>query len=310
MMDWDDVRVFIAVAQTGSASAAAKRLGVNQTTVARRIWALEQALGVQLFERRQNGYNLTEAGETLVGSADAMAESARQFELNAAGQGRLLSGRIRVTSTEILANTALMQWLTEFMDLYPDISVDLVATERRLDLVAGEADVAIRAAKPPTESGIVFRKLSDSPWAVFCSKAYATKWGVPANIAEAQSHPVVGVEGYLEGSDFCQWLFRQLPEANVRTKCVNLINLSVAIGAGQGIGPLPYSVALHDKNLMECFPLPMFGHGYFLITNAALKDLPRIRAFNHFIAVRAVENQYLLDGRQAFSAIGTDLLQP
>lgn len=300
MLDWDNIRVFVTVAQEGSALAAAKRLGVNQTTVARRIATLESDLGVGLFERRQSGYFLTEIGTALLSRAEQMSESARQITVMAAGQSRLISGRIRVTATEIFANRTLVQWMAEFMEVNPDVRVDLIASERRLDIVGGEADVAIRAGNRPTETGVVFRKLFNVHWAIFCSKAYAARRGVPKSIADAQTHPIIGVEGYLVEDQFCQWFFPQVPLTNIRTKCVNMINLAAAISAGQGIGPLPYPVACYEPDLVECFPLPPADSGYYLVTNAALKDLPRIRAFTRFIMERVENNRHLLDGRAHF----------
>src|SRR5258708_1826183 len=166
MYDWGDLRFFLAAARAGSTLGAARELRVNQTTVARRIAALEDALGARLFDRHQDGYRLSEAGTAILGQAEHVAAEAETLERLIAQRSRQLSGVIRVTTVEIIANMMLTPWLSEFMDLYPDIRVEVIVTDQRLDLSRGEADIAIRAGYMPTGSGVVVRKLADAPWAL------------------------------------------------------------------------------------------------------------------------------------------------
>jgi DNA-binding transcriptional LysR family regulator len=163
MYDWGDLRFFLAAARAGSTLGAARELMVNQTTVARRIAALEEALGARLFDRHQDGYRLSEAGAAILAQAEHVAVEAETLERLVAQRSRQLSGVIRVTTVESVANMMLTPWLTEFMDLYPDIRVEVIVTDLRLDLPRGEADIAIRAGYMPKGSGIVVRKLADAP---------------------------------------------------------------------------------------------------------------------------------------------------
>jgi DNA-binding transcriptional LysR family regulator len=297
VFEWSDLRVFLAVARDGSTVAAAKALGVNQTTVARRIAALEGATGLRLFDRRQDGYRLSEAGAALVEHAEKVEAAVAALEKVVGAQQRHLGGVIRVTTPEELANRVVTPWLTEFMDLYPDIRIEMVAAERRLDLAAGEADVAIRAQKQPDDPGVVVRKLSDGPWALYCSEPYAEKRGAPCSVEELACHNIIGGDGPLLRLDPYQWLAEVAPPANVRSKCVSLLNVLAAIKAGHGVGALPCSQGVHEPALVECMPMPDFGYSYYLVANAAVKDVPRVRAFLDFIIARAAAMRHLLDGR-------------
>lgn len=297
MFEWSDLRVFLAVARHGSTVAAAKALGVNQTTAARRIAALEEAVGLRLFDRRQDGYRLSEAGAALVRDAEMMETAAAAFEYSVCAQKRALGGVVRLTTTEVLANAVVTPWLTEFMELHPDIRVEMVATERRLDLAAGEADVAIRAQKHPDDPGVVVRRLSDAPWSLYCSVAYAERRGAPRTIEDLAEHSVIGADAPLSNLDPFKWLREVTPASSVRSSSVSVLNMLSAIRAGHGVGALPCSQAVHEPTLLECFPMPEFGYCYFLVANEALKDVPRVRALLDFITARAFAMRYLLDGR-------------
>jgi DNA-binding transcriptional LysR family regulator len=299
MYEWGDLRVLLAVAQEGSTLAAARVLGVNQTTVARRVAALEAALGVRLFDRRQDGYRLSEAGQALLPQAERVREEAEALVQLAGRHRRALAGTIRVTTTEGLANAVFTPWLGDFMDAYPDIRVEMIADERRLDLARGEADIAIRVTKAPEGAGIVGRRIADAPWAVYCSRGYAARRGVPADAAALAEHWLIGADGALAEVDPFAWLAREAPGAVVRNVCSSIMNMVFAIRAGNGVGPLPCAMAAAEAELVECFPMPDFGYRLFLLTREELKDLPRVRAFNDFIVARAVTMRHVVEGRGA-----------
>jgi DNA-binding transcriptional LysR family regulator len=299
MYDWGDLKVFLAAARAGSTLGAARELGVNQTTVARRIAALESALDVRLFDRNQDGYRLSEAGAAILAQAERVGEEADTLERLVAQRSRHLSGAIRVTAAEIIANMILTPWLSEFIDLYPDIRVEVIATDKHLDLARGEADVAFRAGYLPTGSGMLVRKLADAPWGVYCSKTYAAKRGHPTCGEELNDHIVIGVEGTLAKLDLFVWFAQVTSGAKMRNVSNSVANLLSAIKAGHGVGPLPRPMGVSDPDLVECFELPQFKYGYYLLTREALKDVPRVKAFNEFIIGRAVALKHMLEGRPA-----------
>lgn len=297
MYDWADVKFFLATARAGSTLAAARQLGVNQTTVARRIAALEAALSVRLFDRHRQGYRLSQAGAAILDHAGRMAEEAETLERLCAHRSRNLSGVVRVTTTESIANTLLTPLLSEFMELHPHIDVEVIAGARRLDLSRGEADVAIRAGPMPTDAGITIRKLADDHWSLFCSPAYAARYGAPQSPEDLNQHVVIGSQGFLTQLDPFKWLASTAPNARVRSAGNTIANAMAAIRAGQGVGPLPRAVkAFEGADLIECFALPRFELGYYLLTRTDVRDLPHMKAFTQFIVSHAPALKRLLEG--------------
>ena len=153
MLDWNDLRYFLAVARDGSTLAAARALRVSQTTVARRIAALEEALGIHLFEKRQAGYSLTPVGQDLRrASGTASKRRCHGFSDAAAAQSRNVSGVVKITTEEVYAITLLAPLLTELHRLHPDIVIELDTSQTVRDLGAGEADISLRSTKKAISS--------------------------------------------------------------------------------------------------------------------------------------------------------------
>src|SRR5688572_19484401 len=168
-MDWNDLRYFLAVAEEGSTLAAARALRVSQTTVARRISVLEEALGLKLFEKRQAGYALTPAGEGLLDRARQVEAATESFTEASAALVRDTSGVVRITTQEIFANTLLGPMLRDLHDLHPEIVVEIDTQQELLDLGAGEADVSLRSTAGEAPAGVVGRALCIDDWTLYCS---------------------------------------------------------------------------------------------------------------------------------------------
>jgi len=287
MYDWGDLKVFIAVARAGSTLAAARDLGVNQTTVARRIAALEDALGARLFDRHQDGYRLSECGRQILAQAERVEVEAETLGHLVAQRRRDLSGVLRVTTPEIFANFWLTPWLAAFMDQYPEIQVEVVATDQRLDLVRGEADIAVRAGAMPTDPGLVVRRLSDYHWTLCCGRSYAEKYGVPSSADALNDHFVIGSDGPLSRLAPHAWLAQNAPRAKRRSTCSSVANMIAAVKAGHGVGFLPNTVLMVETDLVECFPLPGCKYSFYIVMPEAMKDLPRVRVFCDFLIAKA-----------------------
>ena len=287
MYDWGDLKVFIAVARAGSTLAAARALGVNQTTVARRVAALEDTLGARLFDRHQDGYRLSECGRLILAQAERVEVEAETLGRLIAQRRRDLSGVLRVTTPEIYANFWLTPWLAAFMDQYPEIKVEVVATDQRLDLVRGEADIAVRAGSMPTDPGLVVRRLSDYRWTMCCSRAYGEKYGVPSSGEELNDHFVVGSDGPLAKLAPHAWLAETAPRAKRRSTCSSVGNMVAAVKAGHGVGFLPDTVLIVETDLVECFPLPGCKYSFYMVMPEAMKDQPRVRVFCDFLVAQA-----------------------
>lgn len=289
MYDWNDLKAFLAVARGGSTLAAAKALNVNQTTVARRIESLESALSLKLFERGQTGSRLTEPGKDLVAEAERVERAAERFETRAAGHRRGLAGAIRVTATEILANMMLMPGIVEFRKIYPEVQVDLIVTDRPLDLEAGEADVAIRSGVLLAPSDLIARKLVDHDFALYCSRDYAARRGLPTP-ETLKDHDLIGGELEMAEGPGMGWMFRTAGGKAPVTRSNTMHNLLHAIRAGLGVGPMACQAADMDRDLVRCSPVIEEARGSsWILTRRELKDTPRVRAFIDFFVPYLLE---------------------
>ncbi|MCR5874033.1 LysR family transcriptional regulator [Phenylobacterium sp. J426] len=282
MYDWNDLKAFLAVARGGSTLAAAKALGVNQTTVARRIESLEAALALKLFERGQTGSRLTEAGKDLVAEAERVEHAAERFGNRAAGHQRGLAGVIRVTSTEMIANLMLMPGIVEFRKTYPEIQTDLIITDRPLDIQAGEADVAIRSGAALAMSDLIARKLGDHEFALYCSRDYVARMGLPTPETLCD-HDLIGGELEMAEGPGMAWMFRMAGGKAPVSRSNTLNNLLHAIKAGLGVGPMACQAADLERDLIRCSePIEEARGSTWIVTRRDLKDTPRVRAFLDF----------------------------
>lgn len=284
-MDWNDLRYVLAVARAGSALRGAELMGVNQTTVLRRLDAIESRLGAALFERRRTGQTLTAAGRRAVEAAERMEAEAEALRTALAAQSRELAGSVRVTASETLANRLVTPCLRAFRERHPGISVEVVASDARLDVARGEADVALRAGFSPEGAGIVARRLPDTDWTIYCSRAYASERGAPANRAQIPGHDIVGMEGRMSVLPGWRWLEASAPDAPVRCRSNSLVNLVWNLKAGLGLGALPVLIGDAEPELMRCFPPPPeLRAELWLIVREELKAQPHVRAFTDFLA--------------------------
>jgi DNA-binding transcriptional LysR family regulator len=285
MFDWNDLKAFLAVAHGGSTLGAAKALRINQTTVARRIESLEAALSLKLFERGQSGSRLTEAGRDLVAEAEKVERAAVAFENRAEAHQRGLAGTIKLTCIEILANATITPAIGEFRKQYPEVQIELVITDRALDIEAGEADLAIRNGRALPISDLVARKIADYDFALYCSRDYAKRRGAPTTAAELKDHDLIGGDATLGQMPGIVWMFEQAggkPAAHTSNSLTNLVH---AVRAGLGIAPLGCILADSDPMLVRCSePIPEASASSWIVTRKELKDTPRIRAFIDFLA--------------------------
>lgn len=276
--DWNDLRVFAAVLEHGSTARAAKALGVDQTTCARRITALEAALGLTLFARDAAGYHPTPAAEVLRPSLLAVSEEVGRFTHQADTAARRARRRIRVTSEEFTSRTLLVPALRAFAELYPDIQVEVDVTNTVRDLQAGEADIAIRPGDPPDEPMLIRRKLRDDPWAVYCTQAYAAVRGAPRDLAELVGHPIALLDSAVEGA-------RSYGLADsIRQVLSSISAVQAMVLTGDYIGALPLVVAERNPELINCFPVPPVSAGIWLVYPERLRGVPEIRALAQCIA--------------------------
>ena len=279
MLDWNDLRYFLAVAREGSTLAAGRSLRVSQTTVARRIAALEDALGFPLFDKRQAGYALTPAGENLVDRAEQVEQSAASFADAAEAHTRDLSGMVCLTTHEMIAVTLLVPFLRELRDRHPDIVIDIDTSDTVLDLGAGEADIALRsttATKQP--AGVVGRRICLDDWTLYCSRGYADQHGLPRTQEDLKSHSLIGGGGPALWRQYLGWVRELGLEDNLALHYPSPNGLLAGVRSGFGIAVLPCIVADADPDLLRCFP-PRQDHErtLWLLTHDRVRRSPRVR---------------------------------
>jgi DNA-binding transcriptional LysR family regulator len=305
MLDWNDLRYFIAVARDGSTLAAGRALRVSQTTVARRIAALEAALGFPLFEKRQAGYALTPAGQDLIARAEQVESAASTFSEAASAQSRDVTGVVKITTEEVYAITLLTPLLRELHDTYPDIVIDLDTSQQVRDLGAGEADISLRSTKQDSQltAGLVGRQLCIDDWALYCSRDYAARHGVPRTLAELRKHAFIGGGGGNLWIHYQDWLQSLGLESQVAMHHATSGGLLSGVRSGFGVAVLPCVVADADPDLVRCLP-PRSDHGLklWLFTHERCRHTPRVRAVIDFLYERLSEHVRQLEQKEAAAA--------
>jgi len=302
MLDWNDLKYFLGVAEQGSTLAAARALRVSQTTVARRIAALEAAVGLPLFDKRQAGYALTPAGEELVGRARQVGIAAAAFAEAAEAEKRATSGTVRITTQEIFV-TLLAPMLRELHERHPEILIELDDAQHFRDLGEGEADIALRSAYGDLGPGVVGRRLGDDDWTLYCSRDYAAAHGVPTTRAALKQHAFIGGGGPKLWRAYSAWLHDLGLDDRVIMHHASAMGMLSAIRSGLGIAVLPSIVADAEADLIQCVP-PKAGHGrsMWLVTHERVRQSPRVRAAIDFLYDRLTAHIRMLADRRAAEA--------
>lgn len=287
MLDWNDLRYFLGVADHGSTLAAGRALRTSQTTVARRIAALEEAIGFPLFDRRQAGYALTPAGDALLERARSVEAAANSFGEAAAAQVRDIGGAVRLTTEEIFANTLLGPWLRELHDVHPEIRIELDTARNIRDLGAGEADIALRSTASPAPAGVVGRRLCVDDWTLYCSREYASRHGVPKTKEDLKNHALVGGGGGNLERAYSAWIHELGLDDQVAIHHGTSTGLLSAVRSGFGIAVLPCIIADDEPDLIRCLP-PRKDHGrsMWLLTHDRVRHAPRVRTVIDFLYER------------------------
>jgi DNA-binding transcriptional LysR family regulator len=281
--NWDDVRFFLAIHRAGSLSAAAGPLGVTQPTCGRRLDALEVELGVRLFDRTPDGLRITAEGRALLDAAEAMDASARELALRVATKDSDLEGLVRIATTEAFACTFLVGALSQVRAKYPGLRVELVLSNTETDLLAREADIALRFRPEgfrPTPEKLVAQKLGDEPFVLYGTNAYLQRRGVPPDPSVLAGHDVVVFDGRHPAAEWCRTAFR---DANVVLSAPSLLVSMAGVAAGLGLGVVPVRAARRHPELSVLSGVVARGTGW-LIVHPELKRVPRIRAVLDLLA--------------------------
>ena len=270
--DWNDLRHALALARGGSLAAAAELLGVDATTVSRRLRALEEALGTPLFERNAGRMQPTGAGERLLErGARIEAEFAALAGLAEDLHGEV-RGLTRITAIDSLVTHALAPRVGALRVAFPDLDLELIGTDRNLDLARREADIALRLARPE-QGDLVIRRLSSIDYAVYAGE------GIPLDPTGWERAPDwVAYEVRLQHVPEMRWLAQRVPSERVRLRSNNLAALCAAVAAGVGHAVLPRMVGDAAPGLVRrSSTVPVLSRDLWLVVHRELRDVPRVR---------------------------------
>ncbi len=300
MLDWNDLRYFLSVADHGSTLAAGRAMRVSQTTVARRIAALEEALGLPLFEKRQAGYVLTAGGEELLERARQVEAAASGFAEASAALARDSTGSVRITTQEIFANTLLAPMLRELHERHPQIVIELDTQQELLELGEGQADIALRSTAQEPPAGTVGRRLCIDDWTLYCSREYAAAHGVPRTREDLKNHAIIGGGGGKLWVHYEAWLRKLGLEDRVAMHHSTSTGLLSGVRSGFGLGVLPCVVADAEPDLVRCLP-PRTDHGreMWLLTHERVRHTPRVRVAIDFLYEKLSQHVRQLEQQRA-----------
>jgi DNA-binding transcriptional LysR family regulator len=292
MIDWDDVRHFLAVARGGSVRAAAEQLGVNHSTVLRRIAQLEERLGARMFEKLPSGYRLTEAGEEVLELADQMEASSHQLETRVFGRDQSVRGLLRVTLAPTLATHLLMPDFADFARLHPEIEMEILSSGELANLTNREADVAIRVvydrkSLPLNLHGVKGPELFGG---VYISRDRLAAWraGAPDPIRWI----IISMHGIPDSARE-----GDVPITGVPFRTTDGETQIVAVQQGLGMTILPCFIGDADPLLVRVPGTDLHSHGtLWLLTQGETRKTKRVRLFTEFISRRLAAYAPLLAG--------------
>jgi DNA-binding transcriptional LysR family regulator len=259
-------------------------LSVNQSTVHRRIAELERQLGRPLFDRRADGYRLTRLGEELRPIAERAETNIFDFARHAASSDTQPVGTIRVTCPETAGYRMMKSPLLDtFHGRFPGLRVELLMVDRVLDLAKDEADIAFRTVAP-TEEALVARKIAEVPWAVFASRSYIQRRGLPRKLSELNDHDLIQFDGAIADHTAAKWMRTIAPHARITARCTSVPALVLAVTSGAGISPLPVIAVEHETDLIRLFgSIPELRLPFYLLIHRDMRRTPRVRAFCDFV---------------------------
>jgi len=294
-LEWDDLRYVLAVADAGSLEGAARHLGVNHTTVLRRIGAFEQRLGLRLFERLPTGYVLTAGGEELIAAARHIDDTVTGLARKLAGQDLRLSGPLRITTTDTLMGSILPDILAEFRAAHPGIGIEVAVSNLMFNLTKRDADVAIRPANDPPET-LVGRRVAKIAFAIYGSPRYLAR----RKGDDLAAHRWVGPDDSLAATSVARWMRTEVPDSEITLRADSLVALRQAAQAGLGLAALPCYLGDTSPGLV-CVrgPIAAMQTALWVLTHQDLRRTARIRAFTEFAADAFVRRRALLEGVQA-----------
>ncbi|MEM7501510.1 MAG: LysR family transcriptional regulator [Pseudomonadota bacterium] len=284
-MNWDDARFFLAVCRAGSVSGASKALGVNHTTVARRMAAFETELGTRLFDRTRDGYVMTQSAENMYANALRMEEYAQAIDRTMYGRDAELCGELKLTVPYDFANRLVAPALRDYRKQFPKIELELLTTTGLVDLAAREADIAVRlTAKPPDY--LVGCKLLPLRHGVYAADRY---------LKSMDGRPQVVL--FRSERDLPEWVVDHFPDAEVVLRTDNLSTMHAAVAAGCGLARMPCYEVDKDRTLKRLdLTLTPSTWGIWILSHVDLRSTARVRVTREFMSDTILKQKTLILG--------------
>ncbi len=289
---WDDFRIVKAISDQQSLVGAAESLGLNHSTVFRRLGALEATLKTRIFERSRNGYTPTAAGERMVALAEQMANDINGFQLKCAGRDVQPSGELRVTTNDTMLVHLLTPIFAGFTKTYPDIRLDIVVSNAALNLSKRDADIAIRATANPPET-LVGRNIGPIAWAEYAANSLVKQNAVP----DRASARWVGYGDNLSGLMANRQLEHKFENQQIVYRVNTVLGLAEAVAANIGLGYLPCFIGDKIPGITRVsMPLPEPSSHLWLLTHPELREAARVRVFMTYVGGELTKQRRFLDG--------------
>ncbi|MFV2056301.1 MAG: LysR family transcriptional regulator [Thiohalomonadales bacterium] len=289
-MDWNAVKVFLAIASTGTLSGAAKQLGVNHSTIFRRLNSFEQDIGSRLFERLNHGYDLTPSGEEFLTIANNIATSFEDMERHIVGKDVQPKGIVKITAPNNIAYRYLPRYLAEFRSRYPEIRLEILASNLEFNMSSRQADIAIRATPSPPDF-LVGRQLRTISWGVYGSTNYAQLSELPSKLEQLQQHALIGATTAMRNLPAFVWMEKNLSQ-QIYTRCDDLVTMSYLAEAGLGLAFLP-----HDQirpGIKKLFTLKQGDVSkLWILTHPDLRNVERIRLVIQHLSLAFSEEKFI-----------------
>ena len=281
-MDWNDFRYFLAICRAGTLAGAARELGVEHTTVGRRLNALETALGARLFIRGPEGLVATAAARDMLPLAEEMAARVQAIERRVAGNDSRMEGTVRVAVSEALSGYLVKQ-SAALRTRHPGLMVEMLIGNHVSDLLRGEADLAVRA-RPVTEPDLVARKLVCAAWSLYASPGYVARRGALSAAEHLAGHDVIAYDDSLAATPGGTWLNEHGQGANVTMRGNSVIAVLNAAICGMGVAIIPCFLGTPEPQLQRLTPQVVGRRDIFLVVHPDLARVARVRAVMDFIA--------------------------
>jgi DNA-binding transcriptional LysR family regulator len=292
-MNWDDVRIFLAVARTGQILAASKRLGLNHATLSRRLTSLEEALKTRLFIRRTNGCELTAEGAVFLVSAERMETEMLAAQANLGHTDTAIAGTVRVGAPDGFGVSFLAPRMGRLIERHPELKIQLVPVPRSFSLSQREADIAITLERPE-QGRLVSSKLTDYTLGLYASRDYLAQHGKPEDVDALKAHPRIGYVEDLIFTASLNFSGEVMRSWDAGFEISTAIGQTEAVRSGAGIGILHDYIARQYQELVRILPEVSIRRAYWTTYHESARDLVRVRSVIDFL-------QELVDGeRQIF----------